>query len=312
MKKLKFLLLAWIISVSLYAQELTVKSFLPSVNDLTARTEVRNDNGGNPCALVKVVLADKDVSFECGNLASMIVGDVSYHTNEYWVYLLAGNNGAKHLKIKHPNYPTIDVTFADFGFRTLEPKMTYNLVIISTGKASLFKPTRFYAEVAGQFGMMNAMGANLGCYIQNVNIEADYYMGISKSEEVFWNDKDGSKPHSYTYKPTYIGAKLGYGFVVNKHFCITPQLGLGAVSVSGSEVQKGDNNPDATKGYAMNMSFGACVDYLLNKHFGFNVTPEYGFAISKSNLFERVSVVSDKVKGFGSGFNVRIGLFVNF
>ena len=110
-------------------KELKVKSFLPSVNDLTARTEIRNDNGGEPCALVKVVLTDKNVSFECGNLASMIIGDVTFHTNEYWVYLAAGTGGAKHLKVKHPNYPTIDVVFADYGFSTLEPLTTYTLII---------------------------------------------------------------------------------------------------------------------------------------------------------------------------------------
>lgn len=109
--------------------ELKVKSFLPSVNDLTARTSIRTDNSGDPCALIKVVIADKGVTFECGNLASMIVGDVDFHTNEYWVYIAAGDGGAKHLKVKHPKYQTIDVTFADYGFRTLEPQTTYTLVL---------------------------------------------------------------------------------------------------------------------------------------------------------------------------------------
>ena len=112
-RKMKFRLLSTLMVLfSIIAasaqEELKVKSILPSINDLSARTTVRNDNSGESCALVKVVLPDKDASFECGNLASMIVGDISFHTNEYWVYLVAGTNGAKHLKIKVPNCPTID------------------------------------------------------------------------------------------------------------------------------------------------------------------------------------------------------------
>ena len=121
--------MALMVAVMANAQELTVKSFLPDVKDLTARIEKRLDNNGQPCAMVKVIIADKEMAFECGNLASMIVGDVSYHTNEYWIYLAAGDGGAKHLKIKHPSFPTIDVVFADFGFKTLEQQTTYTLIL---------------------------------------------------------------------------------------------------------------------------------------------------------------------------------------
>ena len=166
-------------------KELKVKSFLPSVNDLTARTEIRNDNGGEPCALVKVVLTDKNVSFECGNLASMIIGDVTFHTNEYWVYLAAGTGGAKHLKVKHPNYPTIDVVFSDYGFSTLEPQTTYTLVISKPRKESKFKKTGIYVAPTGHFGMLNAIGATVGGYIKNFNVEAYYLYGLSSSEEIY-------------------------------------------------------------------------------------------------------------------------------
>lgn len=109
--------------------ELKVKSFMISETDLTARTDVREDANGIPCALVKVIIASSGVAFECGNLASMIVGNVPFRTNEYWVYLASGDGGAKHLKVKHPDYPTIDVHFKDYGFATLEPQATYTLVM---------------------------------------------------------------------------------------------------------------------------------------------------------------------------------------
>lgn len=132
MKRLIVILLAIASTISLYAQEqdgLSVESFLPSVNDLTARTKGREDHSGKACAVVKVLIPDSGVTFECGNIATMIVGDVAFNTNEYIVYLVAGPGGAKHLKVKHPKCQTIDVSFADYGFSTLEPRMTYTLVL---------------------------------------------------------------------------------------------------------------------------------------------------------------------------------------
>lgn len=132
MKRIAIILLAIVATFTTYAQDqngLVVDSFLPSINDLTARTKSREDASGNPCAVVKVIIPDNGVTFECGNIASMIVGEVTFHTNEYLVYLVAGSGGAKHLKVKHPKFPTIDVAFADYGFSTLEPRTTYTLIL---------------------------------------------------------------------------------------------------------------------------------------------------------------------------------------
>lgn len=137
MKSLVLFIIALTTSVTVFAQgELQVKSFQQSTNDLTARTITRKDAGGTPCALIKVIIGNQGCTFECGNIASMIVGDISFHTNEYWVYLAAGIGGAKHLKVKHPDYATIDVKFSDFGFKTLEPKTTYTLQLQRTNSDS--------------------------------------------------------------------------------------------------------------------------------------------------------------------------------
>ncbi len=309
-------LFIFLILVSVSAQEeLKVKSFLPSINDLTARIDIRKDGNGNPCALVKVVFADEGVTFECGNLASMIIGDASFHTNEYWVYMATGPYGAKHLKIKHPQYATLDVVFADYGFSTLEPQTTYTLIITKPYKESLFKPTRFYIGAEGHWGMMNSVGISLGGYLFNINIELVYHYGIGRSNEIYWNDNssaNGGIPYSYKYKPSYMGAKVGYGIDIGKHFCLTPQVGIGLISLRGKEIQKGDNNPNAQKGYAFDLLVGVRMDYLFSKHFGVMLAPEYNLAINKSNLFDRVADVSNQIKNFGTGFNVRVGIFATF
>jgi formylglycine-generating enzyme required for sulfatase activity len=98
---------------------MTVKSFTEKTSDLSASTQIRKDNNGTPCALVKVQLATAGAQFEPN-----VIGDVSYHINEYWVYLPAGS---KHLKVMHPNFLSLDVVFDVYGVRYLESKSTYEL-----------------------------------------------------------------------------------------------------------------------------------------------------------------------------------------
>ena len=111
----------FILSTVLLAQELSVKQFSESVNDLSARTMARQDNNGNDCALIKVQLASAGVTFE-GN----IVGDVAFKTNEYWVYMA---DGSKRLKIVHPSYLPLEVKFVDYEIAALKSKCTYVLTI---------------------------------------------------------------------------------------------------------------------------------------------------------------------------------------
>lgn len=298
---------------SLAQDELKVKSFLPSITDLTARTEARMDNEGSPCALLKVVIPEKEVAFECGNLASLIVGDVAFHTNEYWVYLVAGQYGAKHIKIKHPSFPTIDVVFRDYGISTLEPQTTYTLIVTRPRPESRFKQNRFYLSAEGRFGMMNSVGASVGGYIYNVNIEAYYQYGIGASDEIFWNDNssaDGSIPYSYKYIPSTFGGKIGYGVRIGRDFCITPQVGAGCVVLKGQPIQIGDIDPKATDGYSAILSIGAKMDYLFSKNVGLTITPEYTLPIIKSDLYNRVSTISKTISGFANGVTIRVGLLI--
>lgn len=63
------------------AQEMTVKSFTEKTSDLTASTQIREDNNGTPCALVKVQLVKSGAQF-----GPNVIGEVSFHVNEYWYF----------------------------------------------------------------------------------------------------------------------------------------------------------------------------------------------------------------------------------
>lgn len=307
MKKILLLSLLFCVFTTLSAQEeLKVKSFLPSVNDLTARTDVRNDNSGKPCALIKVVLADKDVSFECGNLASMIIGDVKFHTNEYWVYLAAGIGGAKHLKVKHPSYPTIDVVFSDYGFGLLEPQTTYTLIIAKPATSLSFsKYNQFYVDAFFQAGGTMGPGAAIGAHFHAVNAEIEITKGIVESNNVFWYDQNNLISKT-TYSPLSGNIKLGYGFPLGQKFFITPQTGFGLVKCSS----KGDNpGKDANAAFAL---IGCRAGFVFAKHFQIVVVPNYYFAIKKSSSFEEISNIQSSANKWATGFNVKVGVSAFF
>ena len=119
--------------IGIHAQKLNVESFVVKTNDITARTQPRQDINGNDCALVKVQLAAPNVFFE-GN----VIGDVAYNTSEYLVYMA---QGSKKMTVKLEGYLPLEVSFQDYDIMSLEPKTVYLLTIsgvlyiIQRGKA---------------------------------------------------------------------------------------------------------------------------------------------------------------------------------
>ena len=109
------------------AQDLTVKSFGVAQGDISASVYPRNDRNGEPCGLIKVQLPLSDVNFE-GN----VMGNTRFVNGEYWVYM---SRGAYRLSILHPQFHKLDLNLrelmpaAEDGFRGVEPKVTYNLVV---------------------------------------------------------------------------------------------------------------------------------------------------------------------------------------
>ena len=178
-----------------------------------------------------------------------------------------------------------------------------------------YEASSFYIEAKFQAGMMMGVGASVGAYISNFNIEGTFLLGLAESEEIAWINKKQTtnSGYTYTYKPMFYGIKLGYGITCSKSFRITPQVGVGVSSITGSQVKAGSGtDPDATSCYAVPASVGARFEYYFTEKFGLSASPEFGFAVMKSDTYTKLSDLSSKVKGFGSGFNARVGIFVSF
>lgn len=168
-----------------------------------------------------------------------------------------------------------------------------------------------YIEGNIRAGAFVGVGATVGAYIHNVNVEASYLYGIGKSETVYWNC-DGSKPLASSYSPaTNISGRFGYGFPISTRFHLTPQIGFNFMKLT----EKMESATTVTPASGANVASGvvslrfsvAIVDYL-----AVSLSPEYSFAISKSKGYEALSSASSKIKGMGQGFNVKLGIAAFF
>ena len=78
MKRIVIILCLLIAAFDVCGQELTVKSMEVAPMDLSASTQPRYDRNGNPCALVKVLMAMPGASF-----VSNVIGDAEFRKGEY-------------------------------------------------------------------------------------------------------------------------------------------------------------------------------------------------------------------------------------
>ena len=181
-----------------------------------------------------------------------------------------------------------------------QPEMTFAL------QRTYLKKSCFYVGLGFQAGQMMALGAQLGAYISHVNIEVDGALGVTGSEKVYFINTQSSTggDGSATYKPTYIGGRLGYGIDCGNRLRLTPQLGFGVVSLKAKDGT--GSAPEST--YAANASLGLRAEFAVTPWFTVCVRPEYALAVKQGDIYTMLADVSSQIKGFATGFNAHIGL----
>ena len=157
LKKLIVIFIAIMLSIATNAQELKVKSITEATHDLSARTQARQDLNLVDCALLKVFVVGENVKFS-GN----VVGDVESKGNEYWVYLA---NGTKRVKVTHPDFLPLEVTFGDYGINEVNSKSTY-VMILSNGSSG----SNAAEDAGGQYLVLNVEPANAIVFIDDSEV----------------------------------------------------------------------------------------------------------------------------------------------
>lgn len=249
MSKMKYILciFALLLTVHSRSQDIQVRDFSLKMTDASASTNLRVDDNGNPCSLIKIASLNKNLTFTGG-----VVGNVANNTNEYWVYI---SSASAELIIKCPGFSSQRVKFSEYGVDKLEPKATYTMTVVAQPKtqpqASLKSasatPQLSFEEckAAAKSGDPTAL-LNLGkCYLMGIgttespteavryfekaadagNVEAIYRLGNSYYYGI-GNPKDYSIAISYFEKASrqdYAAAlyalgrcyELGHGVLSN-------------------------------------------------------------------------------------------------
>ena len=166
MKHFLFLILSVSFALGTFAQELKIKSCTLASTDVTASSleNIRMDDVGNPCALVKILLLD-GISKVQGN----VIGDIKEYSSEKWVYL---SKGTKEIRIIPMHYKPLRVYFPDFGIDGVESKRTYvlDLVIHNMGADPVDAGGNFYAlSVQPKNAVVTIDGIQ-----QNVSTDGEY------------------------------------------------------------------------------------------------------------------------------------------
>ncbi|MBQ0075320.1 MAG: PEGA domain-containing protein [Prevotella sp.] len=233
--------------------------------------------------------------------AKIIINGENWGSTPYYGDMSSGDYD---IEIRHKKYQTFH---KNVHLDSSNPTMEIAL------KRQYQRPYSIYIQPFFQVGSNMSVGGAVGGYIANVNVEGYYAMGMKESEMIYWNATEGNeKPCGYTYKASTMGGRVGYGFVLKTRMRLTPQVGLGVTNISSSKTYNTTASFDASKAYAVNASIGAKFEYAFISCLGAFVAPEYSFAVKKSKYFEDMESVSSTIKGFGSGFNCRIGLSLFF
>lgn len=212
-------------------------------------------------------------------------------------------SGDYDIEVRHAKYRTFK---EKVHLDSSNPERMINL------KRQYQQPNSFYVQPYLQIGGLMSVGGAIGGYITNVNIEANYAAGLNNSEMIYWNSTADKKPCGYSYKASCMGGRLGYAFILGARMRLTPQVGVGIVSIQSSETYNEDPAFDASKTFAVSTTIGSKFECALMNCLGVFVAPEFCFIVQKGDYFETISEISGKVKSFASGINVRIGLSLFF
>lgn len=175
------------------------------------------------------------------------------------------------------------------------------------------RPWQVYIQPTFQAISYKSVGAAVGGYLYNVNIEGDFLYGLDK-ETIFIKRVEKYSSPDKKQEPVkieeeekmsslYVGGKVGYGFIIGTRLRVTPQVGFGFTKMFGKA---------HTHCYSLSTSFGARVDFVVVKHLGVVVAPEYQLAVKQSETYKLISEVSPRMKKWGQGFNLRLGINVYF
>ena len=166
------------------------------------------------------------------------------------------------------------------------------------------KKSTGYAAVSFVASGKPSVGFTLGGYLENVNLEVSYNLGLGRSKGVEWYDReDKLYEGTYDYRLDEMAVRAGYQLRFAERFGLTPQAGFMIQRLSAKDKKypgNGFTQPCAT--------VGARFSYHPVQHVGFFITPEYAIPVSTKGDIVDVFKQGGITRG---GFRGSIGVSVS-
>lgn len=173
------------------------------------------------------------------------------------------------------------------------------------------RKNEFYIQAGYKYFGSHGLGVGIGGYLKNINLEANFIMGFSESEDIYWYDTTnevGRPFETASYKPLGADIKAGYGFKIAGRFRLTPQVGWQFIKLKNTSWSEGVANGAFVSSGTIGLRFHAALASCL----GVSLTPEYKFKVDSSRAYNVLSSVSNTIKNYGEGFGANVNLTLFF
>ena len=221
MKHFLVLCVFWFGVHVVFAQKLSVESFVLAPTDITAQTEGRKDLNGDACALVKISFVG-DVADVEGNVIKPLVK----RNNETWAFM---TQESRQMKVITKDYLPLMVTFGDYGIEKLQSNRTYVLTLAKPSGAQ--EPV----DAGGNFYAISVQPKTAVLWIdgiqQEVSSDGEYSAMLAYGSHTYKVEAGGyiSKSGSFTIGKgdmTPISVSLVSALATLNVSCLTPAVSL--------------------------------------------------------------------------------------
>lgn len=307
MKKALLLVMLLAEAMLLEAQDIRIVNFTADLTDLTASIQQVKDNTGTVCAVVKLMVRNKDYIIE-PNLGLLkrqeLPGEI-----RLWI-----PKGTKFLTIRRQNLLPLDRY--DIPVK-IESGVTYKatLELTEAAEQQLKANKKSGMYIGAGYNIMSIAGpaVALGFDAHHHQVELGLVYGLNKTDKLFFYDSKKNFEGAYEYHAMRLQLRYGYDYKVTDYLSLIPQAGGGLNIVSGSPDNSyggKSNNYDAANSMSL---FGALrLAVAPSSHVTLYITPEYDFGVYQSKNSEWIGEVDNTFKQWTNGFNLNIGIIAFF
>ena len=199
---------------------------------------------------------------------------------------------------------------------TKEPVKPQEPVGKEQAKAKM--PLDIHVSAGLGFNAVSAMGpsVHLGVSYKIFALEAGFVYGLDKVENINFSLRSASQGYllseTYDYSCSKVWVRAGANFDIGK-IRVTPQAGVTFNMISGKAPNNTNNSTDYFKESNPMALFAALrFSYEVVDHLRIHLTPQYDFTLGGDQIFEVIKQADSKIKNWGEGFGVNVGLIYEF